>query len=174
VTLSSWLRDYLYIPLGGNRKGEVRRDLNLLATMGLGGLWHGASFSFLAWGLWHGGLLAGHRHAAKLGLRIPAVRATAGTFVLVTIGWVFFRMRTPGAIRDVLGGMGGLHGVGTLPSHTLLALLALGAVLMWGVPEEWRWQLGTWGVRRVALVGVLAALAVVFLNSTQRFIYFKF
>jgi D-alanyl-lipoteichoic acid acyltransferase DltB (MBOAT superfamily) len=174
VTLSTWLRDYLYIPLGGNRKGPVRRDLNLLATMGLGGLWHGASFSFLFWGLWHGGLLAGNRHASKLGLRVPAVLATAATFVLVTIGWVFFRMRSPGAIRDVLDGMGGLHGMGVVPSHTLLALLAIASVLMWGVPEEWRWGLGGWGIRRVALVGVLAAFAIVFLNSTQRFIYFKF
>jgi alginate O-acetyltransferase complex protein AlgI len=174
VTLSSWLRDYLYIPLGGNRKGELRRDANLLVTMGLGGLWHGASFSFLFWGLWHGGLLAGHRHASRLGLRVPAVLATAATFVLVTIGWVFFRMRSPGAIVDVLGGMAGLHGVGGLPSGTLLGLLAVAAVLMWGVPEEWRWRLGAWSVPRIATVGVLAAVAVVFLNSTQRFIYFKF
>src|SRR5207302_2442375 len=61
VTLSAWLRDYVYIPLGGNRRGELRRDGNLLATMGIGGLWHGASFTFLAWGLWHGMLLVGHR-----------------------------------------------------------------------------------------------------------------
>jgi D-alanyl-lipoteichoic acid acyltransferase DltB (MBOAT superfamily) len=174
VTLSTWLRDYLYVPLGGNRKGERRRDANLLATMGLGGLWHGASFSFVFWGLWHGVLLVGHRHASRLGLRVPAVLATAGTFVLVTIGWVFFRMRTPAAIRDVLSGMAGLHGVGALPSSTLLALLAVAAVLMWGVPEEWRWRLGAWTVPRVVAVGALAAFAVVFIDSTQRFIYFKF
>jgi alginate O-acetyltransferase complex protein AlgI len=174
VTLSTWLRDYLYVPLGGNRKGERRRDANLLATMGLGGLWHGASFSFLFWGLWHGGLLVGHRHASRLGLRVPAVIATAATFVLVTIGWVFFRMRTPGAIRDVLFGMAGLHGVGSLPSATLLGLLVVAAGLMWGVPEEWRWRLGAWTVPRVVAVGALAAAAVVFIDSTQRFIYFKF
>jgi alginate O-acetyltransferase complex protein AlgI len=174
VTLSTWLRDYLYFPLGGNRKGELRRDLNLFATMGLGGLWHGASFSFMFWGLWHGGLLAGHRHATQLGLRVPAVVATATTFLLVTIGWVFFRMRSPGAIADVLRGMAGLHGIGARPTGLLVPLLVLGGVLMWGVPEEWRWRLGTWGVRRVAAVGVVAAVAILFLNSTQRFIYFKF
>ena len=113
-------------------------------------------------------------NASRLGLRVPAVVATALTFVLVTIGWVFFRMRSPGAIRDVLDGMVGLHGVGVAPPHTLLALLTLAGALMWGVPEEWRWQLGGWGLRRVALVGVVAAVAIVFLNSTQRFIYFKF
>jgi D-alanyl-lipoteichoic acid acyltransferase DltB (MBOAT superfamily) len=174
VTLSSWLRDYLYVPLGGNRKGGRRRDANLLATMGLGGLWHGASFSFLFWGLWHGGLLVGHRHASRLGLRVPAVLATAATFLLVTIGWVFFRMRTPSAIRDVLLGMAGLHGVGSLPSSTLLGLLLVAAILLWGVPEEWRWRLGAWTVPRVVAVGALAAAAVVFIDSTQRFIYFKF
>ena len=142
--------------------------------MGLGGLWHGASFSFMFWGLWHGGLLAGHRHATKLGLRVPAVVATATTFLLVTIGWVFFRMRSPGAIADVLRGMAGLHGIGARPTGLLVPLLVLGGVLMWAVPEEWRWQLGSWGIRRVAIVGLLAGLAVVYLNSTQRFIYFKF
>jgi hypothetical protein len=70
--------------------------------------------------------------------------------------------------------MAGLHGVRGLPSGTLLGLLAVAAVLMWGVPEEWRWRLGAWSVPRIATVGVLAAVAVVFLNSTQRFIYFKF
>ncbi len=174
VTLSSWLRDYLYIPLGGNRKGSARRDANLLATMALGGLWHGASFSFLVWGLWHGALLAGQRHAAKLGVRLPAAVATACTFVLVTVGWVFFRMRSAGSIRDVLEGMAGVHGIGALPSTTLVGLIALASVLMWGVAEEWRWRLGAWTVPRVVLVGALAGLAIVFLNSTQRFIYFRF
>jgi alginate O-acetyltransferase complex protein AlgI len=174
VTLSTWLRDYLYVPLGGNRKGELRRDANVLVTMGLGGLWHGASFSFLFWGLWQGGLLVGQRRASKLGLKVPAVVGTAATFLLVTIGWVFFRMRTPAAIRDVLEAMAGRNGIGPLPSTTLLALLALASALMWGVPEEWRWRLGAWSAPRVAAVGVVAALAIVLLNSTQRFIYFKF
>jgi alginate O-acetyltransferase complex protein AlgI len=173
VTLSSWLRDYLYIPLGGNRKGELRRDLNLLVTMGLGGLWHGASFSFMFWGLWHGGLLAGHRRVERLGLRVPAVVGTGATFLLVTIGWVFFRMRSAGAIGDVLTGMGGVHGLGALPT-SLLPFLALAAVLMWGVKEEWRWNLPSFGIPRLALLGVLTALAVVYVNNAQRFIYFKF
>ena len=66
VTLSSWLRDYLYIPLGGNRKGTARRDVNLMVTMGLGGLWHGASANFIIWGLWHGMLLLVHRHLQRV------------------------------------------------------------------------------------------------------------
>jgi D-alanyl-lipoteichoic acid acyltransferase DltB (MBOAT superfamily) len=71
VTLSTWLRDYLYIPLGGNRKGERRRDLNLFATMGLGGLWHGASLNFLAWGLYQGLLLSGTHHGRRRGWSLP-------------------------------------------------------------------------------------------------------
>jgi alginate O-acetyltransferase complex protein AlgI len=173
VTLSSWLRDYLYIPLGGNRRGELRRDANLMTTMALGGLWHGASFSFAVWGLWHGLLLAGHRRLSRLGLRVPAVAAVALTFLLVTVGWVFFRMRGAAEIEDVLSAMVGLNGIGSAPGK-LVALVALAAGLHFGLPEEWRWRLSGWGVRRVVPVGVLAALAVVFLNDTQRFIYFKF
>jgi alginate O-acetyltransferase complex protein AlgI len=173
VTLSSWLRDYLYIPLGGNRHGEARRDANLMTTMALGGLWHGASFSFAVWGIWHGTLLAGHRRLSRLGLRVPAVASVSLTFLLVTVGWVFFRMRGAAEIRDVLTAMAGLHGIGSAPGR-LVALVALAAGIHFVLPEEWRWNLGGWNVRRVVLVGVLTAFAIVYLNDTQRFIYFKF
>jgi alginate O-acetyltransferase complex protein AlgI len=174
VTLSSWLRDYLYIPLGGNRKGPARRDANLLATMGLGGLWHGASFSFVVWGLWHGLLLAGHRHGQRLGWRVPAALAIPLTFVLVTVGWVFFRMRSAGPIGDVLSAMAGLKGIGAAPAAGLLALLALAGALMWGVPEEWSWDVRRFGLVRLVPIALATTLALVLLNHTQRFIYFKF
>ena len=173
VTLSSWLRDYLYIPLGGNRKGPVRRDLNLLATMGLGGLWHGASGNFLVWGLWHGTLLFGHRRVAGLPLRLPRAAAIAITFVLVTIGWVFFRLTSAGDIFDMLAAMAGLNGAGSLLGG-LLPYLAVAGILMWGVPEEWRWNLREWGPRRAAAVGALGGLVLVLMNTTQKFIYFQF
>jgi alginate O-acetyltransferase complex protein AlgI len=174
VTLSTWLRDYLYIPLGGNRKGAARRDANLLTTMGLGGLWHGASLSFVAWGLWHGALLTGHRHAQRLGIRLHSAVAIPLTFVLVTIGWVFFRMRSPRPIADVLQAMAGLGGVGAAPAGGLVALLALSAVLMWGVPEEWRWNVPRFGITRLVPIALATTVALVLLNQTQRFIYFKF
>lgn len=173
VTLSSWLRDYLYIPLGGNRRGAARRDANLLTTMGLGGLWHGASISFLLWGLYHGVLLVVHRRLEALPIRIPRPLAVALTFVLVTIGWVFFRHTTPGAVGDMLAAMAGLNGLGQ-PVETLAPLLLLSGLLMWGLPEERTWRLPEWGAWRVAAVALLAVLAITSIDEAQKFIYFQF
>jgi len=173
VTLSSWLRDYLYIPLGGNRKGEVRRDLNIMVTMGLGGLWHGASLNFLIWGLYQGGLLVGNHHAQKLGLRIWRPISVAITFVLVTCGWVFFRFRFSGDSKNVFEAMAGRSGLGS-PIHGLLPFLVVSAVLMWCVPEEWSWDLRGWGAVRVATLGAVAAVTLVAMNETSTFLYFRF
>lgn len=102
ISLSSWLRDYLYIPLGGNRHGAARTYRNLVLTMLIGGLWHGASWTFVVWGGWHGMLLAAERllgigkeAAAHVGRTWRSALATAGatmvTFHLATFGWIFFR-----------------------------------------------------------------------------------
>ncbi|MYJ14523.1 MAG: MBOAT family protein [Acidimicrobiia bacterium] len=100
ISLSRWLRDYLYIPLGGNRRGEWRRDRNLLVTMLLGGLWHGAAWPFVLWGLFHGlGLLVERR----LRLRLPAVFGRLATFHFVCFGWILFRAESLGAATGVLG-----------------------------------------------------------------------
>lgn len=112
ISLSTWLRDYLYVPLGGNRGGAWRTYRNLLLTMLLGGLWHGAAWTFVAWGAFHGGLLAIER--AISGLRWPgrirrawqnpwlwAPRAI-GTFVVVCVGWVLFRARSFSDARHIL------------------------------------------------------------------------
>lgn len=100
MSLSRWLRDYLYIPLGGNRGGARRRDRNLLLTMLLGGLWHGAAWTFVLWGIFHGlGLLVERR----MGLRLPAVVAHLATFHFVCFGWILFRAESLGAAGDVLG-----------------------------------------------------------------------
>ena len=173
VTLSSWLRDYLYIPLGGNRKGEGRRDANLLATMGLGGLWHGASFNFVVWGLYHGALLVAHRRLERLPVRLPRPLAVVATFLLVTVGWVFFRLAGAGDAFDVLAAMAGLHGIGSAPTGPL-PYLALAAALMWLVPEEWRWDFARLRTRWLVPIGVATGIALVFVNTAERFIYFKF
>lgn len=94
ITLSTWLRDYLYIPLGGNRLGPLRTYQNLLTTMLLGGLWHGANWTFLVWGLYHGILLIAHRACPRRDWMLnPVLRPffVALTFLSVCIGWVFFR-----------------------------------------------------------------------------------
>ncbi len=95
ITLSSWLRDYLYIPIGGNRKGRVRTYVNLIITMLLGGLWHGANWTFVVWGLLHGFALAVHKlwneHNGNWRVRIPNVVAWAITYAFTCVAWVFFR-----------------------------------------------------------------------------------
>lgn len=109
ISLSTWLMEYLYIPLGGNRKGKVRTYINLLITMLLGGLWHGASLTFVAWGLFHGIGLCVHKLYMKLrgrdkhyrGKPVTNVISTVFTFAFVCIGWVFFRADTFETAWDV-------------------------------------------------------------------------
>jgi hypothetical protein len=115
MTLSAFLRDYLYIPLGGNRRGRPRRYVNLMATMVLGGLWHGASWTFVAWGALHGAyLVANHAWTAlrqRLGWpALPTPVAVAITFVAVVVAWVPFRATTFPAAWSILRGMAGLNG----------------------------------------------------------------
>ena len=99
MSLSGWLTDYVYIPLGGSRGSQGRVCLNLVATMLISGIWHGAGLNFLVWGAWHGALLAAHRlWTVRFGEASPvrpfAVTALCGigTFIWVTLGWAFFSM----------------------------------------------------------------------------------
>ena len=125
MTLSRFLRDYLYVPLGGNRKGPTRRYLNLFVTMLLGGLWHGAGWTFVVWGALHGlYLIVNHgwralrgRLGHDLNRTTPHGRALARliTFVTVVAGWVFFRAASLGDALAILRGMAGFNGV-SLPA----------------------------------------------------------
>jgi alginate O-acetyltransferase complex protein AlgI len=115
MTLSLFLRDYVYIPLGGNRRGEVRRYVNILLTMLIGGLWHGANWTFVAWGGLHGiFLLVNHAwrslRGEREGSRFGQWIARIFTFLLVIIAWVFFRSESFAAARRMFDGMRGLHG----------------------------------------------------------------
>ncbi len=92
ISLSSWLRDYLYVSLGGNRRGVLRLYLNLFVTMTLGGIWHGAGLTFLVWGMWHGLGLCLER-ASGLSERLARITQRVATFLFVMVGWVFFRGR---------------------------------------------------------------------------------
>jgi alginate O-acetyltransferase complex protein AlgI len=130
MTLSSWLRDYLYIPLGGNRRGAARTHLNLALTMLLGGLWHGASWGFVLWGALHGLALTVHRLWRRWMPALPGPLGWALTLAFVAIAWVPFRAPSLGAAATMLALMFGLAHGGTswVPVLTLgaTALLALG------------------------------------------------
>ncbi len=180
MTLSRWLRDYVYIPLGGNRRGRARTYVNLMLTMLLGGLWHGASWNFVIWGGYHGALLAVERavwgRKERRGwARVPLAVVT---FVLVTVGWVFFRAKTFGAARFVLGQM-----VLTTVGHSLLTPLAwkmAGFALVVALAEEYggAWTKLVESPAWVRAVAAVAALLVIELFSatdqTIPFVYFQF
>ena len=140
ITLSSWLRDYLYIPLGGNRHGERRTYLALMGTMLLGGLWHGASWTFVAWGGLHGIYLSAERalRARFSGYRPgPVVFGLLGllTYTLVNVTWVFFRAKTFGKAWTVLRGMAGQN-LAPRPILPTFSLLCVAAIV--GGPRESR------------------------------------
>ncbi|WP_213953190.1 MBOAT family protein [Variovorax sp. dw_954] len=117
ISLSTFLRDYLYVPLGGNRKGQTRRYINLFLTMLLGGLWHGAAWTFVIWGALHGGyLMVNHLWNAKVRRNVPPGRIAKVlgwllTFLCVMIAWVVFRAESMTAAVEIYKGMLGLHGV---------------------------------------------------------------
>ncbi|MBV8125321.1 MAG: MBOAT family protein, partial [Paucibacter sp.] len=136
MTLSRFLRDYLYIPLGGNRHGPLRRRINLFTTMALGGLWHGAGWNFAIWGALHGAYLILHqawqRLVAHLPLELPRGLArllSAGlTFLCVVLAWVFFRAPTLDVARRVFAGLSGCNGA-ALPEALVSRLGGLALVL---------------------------------------------
>jgi D-alanyl-lipoteichoic acid acyltransferase DltB (MBOAT superfamily) len=119
ITLSRFLRDFLYIPLGGNRHGATRRYVNLAVTMLLGGLWHGAAWTFVLWGAFHGVMLAAnhawHYLRRRIGLppgksRVGRLAACVLTFIAVTSAWVLFRASSLASAGSILSAMYGLGG----------------------------------------------------------------
>src|SRR5690606_3194651 len=111
ITLSGFLRHYLYIPLGGNRHGSVARYRNLFLTMLLGGLWHVAAWTFVAWGSLHGLYLIANHLWRGAGLRLPGMVGWSATFLAVVVAWVFFRapdFPTAGNLLQSMAGAGGL------------------------------------------------------------------
>jgi alginate O-acetyltransferase complex protein AlgI len=144
ISLSRWLRDYLYIPLGGNRRGRRRTYINLSLVMLLGGLWHGAAWTFVLWGAWHGLLLITERVQRERGLgpTVPAPFAMGRTFILVTLGWVTFRADGFDAALAMYRGMFGFSGTGLSPEliwqAPLSAVVALvaGCLIAWFTPAR--------------------------------------
>ena len=105
ITLSRFLRDYVYIPLGGNKSGELSTYFNLVLTFLIGGLWHGASWMFVIWGGMHGAAIVLHRAWSRYGRQMPAALAWFVTFSFVNVAWVFFRARDMNSAHRVLAGM---------------------------------------------------------------------
>jgi alginate O-acetyltransferase complex protein AlgI len=111
ISLSSWFRDYLYIPLGGNRHGAWRTHANLLIVFLLCGLWHGASWNFVVWGIYHGFFLVGERWlGSRTNRRIPGAARTAYAVLVVTVGWVFFRADSISHALDYLAALSRIRG----------------------------------------------------------------
>ncbi|MCE0506960.1 MBOAT family protein [Roseivivax sp. GX 12232] len=136
ISLSVWLRDYLYIPLGGNRRGRLRTYVNVVAVMVLGGLWHGAAWTFVLWGAWHGLWMAGERATGRD--RAAGLAPLVRTLLVVLFGWVLFRAPDLGTAGQVLAGMAGAHGLALSPvaafeisgESLLFTALAAGVVLI--------------------------------------------
>lgn len=188
ISLSSFLRDYLYIPLGGNRKGEVRTYANLLIVMLLGGLWHGAQWTFLVWGLIHGAWLALERGLGVGGKKsfyskMPKPICIIITFVIVLIAWVFFRAENFSVAGRYLAAMFGFTG-NAEASSVLLAQVTrpylmfsyiLAGVVVWVLPKsaDFLRVVTGWKVM-VSLVLFFLSIWIMFAQGFNPFLYFQF
>jgi D-alanyl-lipoteichoic acid acyltransferase DltB (MBOAT superfamily) len=186
MTLSRFLRDYIYIPLGGNRKGKIRRYINLLVTMLLGGLWHGAAWTFVLWGVLHGVGLAVNHLWCSLGFKMHCIAGRIITFLFVVTAWVFFRAENFGQALIVLRGMFNFHYVGiwvTQPTQLLpwgrngpiVLFLTFLFLVISRNSMEWEWERefklnNKWAL----LVSVLLVSSLLGLNHISQFLYFQF
>jgi alginate O-acetyltransferase complex protein AlgI len=186
ITLSSWLRDYLYIPLGGNRHGPARTNLALIATMLLGGLWHGANWTFVAWGGLHGAYLMGERGVRRRFSNYrpgPWVLFGLGllTYFLVNVTWVLFRAKDFTTARHVLGGMAGVN-AHAAPILETVFLASVGLIIPSLVAAHWYMRdrtLESVIARTPPIVigllwGLMVFLIVISQGAGSAFIYFQF
>ncbi len=185
-TLSAWFRDYLYIPLGGNRGSALRTYRNLIVVFVLCGLWHGANWTFLLWGAWHGAFLVAERAGLGKALKTaPRLIGWVYAFGAVVFGWVLFRSPTLAAAGEIWRGMIGLNGIGGLgldlgkvaaPGQAVLAALAL-ALALFGLPRlklpVWPRLIGFADSGAVVVLLLLCLLAVAG-GSYSPFLYYRF
>ncbi len=180
VTFSSWIRDYLYIPLGGSQGSWLRVASVTIVTFLLSGLWHGASWNFVAWGAWHGALVVLYRLADPLVRRAPRLVTVPVFFALTVVGWGFFRQTNLAALRETL-----THPWPTLPgSERVVGAVVVavglggGAVLVAGLLAE-RFVIPRLGAARPAFVAGYVSLCLTLLffwtrTNADAFIYFRF
>lgn len=195
ITLSQWIRDYIFIPLGGSRVKNWRIYANLIAAMTISGIWHGAAWTFIIWGLYHGLLSAGHRMYAKgikrlgwkdkLNNRIYKVFAIFVFFHLTVVGWVFFRANNwPDAVY-MLKKMTMIDGIQFTKQHLLLLAVAAGLYLLHILEyivvsrfKRWSlaWQFNVPSIVRGAVYAIVAIVLLFLLmkGESSSFIYFQF
>lgn len=188
ISLSTWLRDYLYISLGGNRRGAARMYFALIATMLLGGLWHGAAWTFVIWGALHGFYLVAERLSAGLSRGIKIFATTPARFVgaiitylLVCVAWVFFRAQSFGFAISVIRSMIGLNGFGATIISARDSLLCI-AIVVCMLVSQWCMRNTTTeeAVKKVPswLLALILAVAIVLIftapGGDRAFIYFQF
>jgi len=180
ITLSSWLRDYLYISMGGSRRGNLLTLRNLAITMFLGGLWHGASWTFVVWGLYHGLLLIIYHLIRLRRLVSPSyfLNRTV-TFSAVIIGWVFFRSETFSMAWHLISSMAAFNGFESLDlilhqiGLRLIGMIVLLLFWVWYVPNTWEMEFRcsrtwAWGMAAAFVFCILA------LDKESPFLYFQF
>lgn len=201
ITLSNFLRDYLYIPLGGNRKGKTRQYINLWLTMLLGGLWHGAGWTFVAWGALHGTYLVINHWWRKLQIPLPRLVSWMITFIAVVIGWVLFRSKSLKDAITMLIAMTGVNGIMMhksyqlyqewmnkfdanfngelphLPGNSIWVFTVLIGLILWVTLLPNSQQV----VQRIkftrwwsVFIAVTASLCLLSLNRVSVFLYFQF
>jgi alginate O-acetyltransferase complex protein AlgI len=185
ISLSTWLRDYLYLPLGGNRKGPRRTYVNLMMVMLLGGLWHGASWNFVIWGGIHGGMLGLERARGKQSAyaRLPNAVRIVITFAIVCVAWVFFRADTLPRAWSYAVSLAGLAAVpagamsvaGSIyaPYHVLM--FGLCAAIVWCAPQTWAFTQRLTPVKAVVCLSLfVVSVAAMWTQTTNPFLYFQF
>jgi D-alanyl-lipoteichoic acid acyltransferase DltB (MBOAT superfamily) len=180
ITLSQFLRDYIYIPLGGNRKGEWGTASNLMITFILGGIWHGAGWTFIFWGFLHGAALVIHRQFTRLNLRMADWLGVILTFLYVNVTWVFFRAPSWRSAIDLLKAMVGkgvqTSDVSLVSDYYMAPIWIAAAILLFTKNTN---ELGAEfkpDYRRLATLIIVVMLNLLFLNSAtnQEFLYFDF
>lgn len=178
MTLSRFLKDYLYIPLGGNRLGKPRKYLNLMITMLLGGLWHGAGWTFVIWGGLHGLYLCINHGFRAMKCEIHWLMARLITFTAVMVAWIFFRAKDLGNALNVLYGCAGLNGIDLHPKHAtkkevifiLLAFIAVNVLpnsiyLANHLKPQVKWLVFTIAI---------ALISLTMIDNPSEFLYFQF
>ena len=178
MTLSRFLRDYIYIPLGGNKISFSRTYVNLLVTFVIGGLWHGAGWTFIFWGFLHGMALIIHRVWSTLGFKMWTWLAWFITFNFVNVAWVFFRAKEWDDAVRVLKGMIGVCGLG-IKSIVIYKFLIVGLFFILLVSLFTKNSIEQvknfkTDIKTVVFISLLFSISMIFLTRVSEFLYFNF